>query len=36
MQDKLKISNGYLLPDIMKNYGFENENIKFEEDVQNL
>ena len=33
MQDKLKISNGYLLPDIMKRCGFENENIRFEEDA---
>ena len=32
MTDKLKISNNYLLPEIMDRCGFSDTNIKFEED----
>ena len=31
MADKLKISNNYLLPDIMERCGFKNTNVRFEE-----
>ena len=33
MADKLKISNNYLLPDIMERCGFKDTNIKFEEEA---
>ena len=33
MADKLKISNNYLLPDIVSRCGFTDKNIKFEEDA---
>ena len=33
LQDKLKISNNYLLPDILKRCGFSETNLKFEEDA---
>jgi ATP-dependent Lon protease len=33
MADKLKISNNYLLPDIMERCGFKNTNVRFEEEA---